>query len=1131
MSSKQKKLHQKTPASAFLRIGLAGLLVVVLLAFSTTALLSPLSSGALLGETENAFLDGFDSDVFLEKMTNTAVADGKIRPVFSFSPVEIASSSSLGNGLIGLWHLNGSLADASPEKRSLARKASTRCFVTGILSKACRLDGSRDYLDAGDFSDLEGIRSFSISMWVKNDGTKELQYLAQKNWGSGDTFALQRTTDGSAAFSIYSSTGKPFSAMYSHGLADTKWHLVTGVFDGSKASDNVVIFVDGVKGNQTANFRQKTSASTSRLGIGGRNDAASWDGLIDEIAVWDRAITDAEIKSLLGSPPLVMSFESKSISTQESFSSLTPRWSEVDHQCAVEVSTDNGASWCSVENGVAILDLNCLLPADSFKYRIRFLSVHELDWVRFDWNVVSPPVETPVCGNNKLETGEICDGTDIGSVSCSTLGLGVGAVSCNPDCSGFDSSSCREVPDDLDPTGEWKPPIGIPLPSFGIFESHVMYAGQEGYSDAGNGPYTYLVDNSSSACTDSSNRGSPQKPRCTIPSSLSAGDVVEIRGGPYSYDDRWLFTLNGSKQKPVFFRGENSSKKPVIIGKQVRFDGKFGIVENVVFDNSNILFYGDGFDHWSIRFNEFKNYRPATGAGKVINLKENASDMVVYKNSIHDNGDVLSDVETDVHGFTVYSGSKNIWVVDNAFFNNAGDAVQFCHHCPEPVPHHVYIGRNVFHDDRENAIDIKESRDVVISENKMYGYVPASASDGSAIIVHYGPERVWMLFNEIFDSSNGIRIDGAKSAFAIGNVIHDIHHYYSNGYDPSEIWQPGNGIWVRDVPVFSAVGNTLFSVDAGIASPGNSSQKHFFTNNIVSNLTEPSHHLGVEYTAVSSQSKAENNLFFQPGSSATVKWGSDSVVYSVSSFDSKFGMNDNVDQNPLFVNVPVSCQAVPLREIVGANGSVSEVLVDDQKRTQFSSTTDFEAAGVVSGARLMVKSFDDAGLDCGEAGRDCRFLTVASVNGNKLVLDRLVNSSSVSGIEFLLSFYPFTATEVYVLSSSGYAMGDIVEIGNDGVKRIVESVSSDAIGKKIILTDATKVSSGIVAPTSMCNWKNNSNIARDFGLAQGSPAVDAGALDSVYGLYTSLYNVDITNDVAGTTRPKGNDWDIGAMEQ
>jgi pectate lyase len=47
-----------------------------------------------------------------------------------------------------------------------------------------------------------------------------------------------------------------------------------------------------------------------------------------------------------------------------------------------------------------------------------------------------------LCGNGVKETGETCDGSDLGGASCSSLGLGTGSLGCLADCSAFDSTLC-----------------------------------------------------------------------------------------------------------------------------------------------------------------------------------------------------------------------------------------------------------------------------------------------------------------------------------------------------------------------------------------------------------------------------------------------------------------------------------------------------------------------------------------------------------------------------------------------------------------------------------------------------------------------------------------------------------------
>lgn len=48
----------------------------------------------------------------------------------------------------------------------------------------------------------------------------------------------------------------------------------------------------------------------------------------------------------------------------------------------------------------------------------------------------------PVCGNGKVEKGEICDGAQLAGQTCQSLGLNAGQLGCRADCSGFDRSQC-----------------------------------------------------------------------------------------------------------------------------------------------------------------------------------------------------------------------------------------------------------------------------------------------------------------------------------------------------------------------------------------------------------------------------------------------------------------------------------------------------------------------------------------------------------------------------------------------------------------------------------------------------------------------------------------------------------------
>lgn len=58
----------------------------------------------------------------------------------------------------------------------------------------------------------------------------------------------------------------------------------------------------------------------------------------------------------------------------------------------------------------------------------------------------------PVCGNNLLETGEVCDTLQLAGETCQTQGFDGGTLACATDCQSYDTSACTNDPP---PGGVW----------------------------------------------------------------------------------------------------------------------------------------------------------------------------------------------------------------------------------------------------------------------------------------------------------------------------------------------------------------------------------------------------------------------------------------------------------------------------------------------------------------------------------------------------------------------------------------------------------------------------------------------------------------------------------------------------
>ncbi len=435
------------------------------------------------------------------------------------------------------------------------------------------------------------------------------------------------------------------------------------------------------------------------------------------------------------------------------------------------------------------------------------------------------------------------------------------------------------------------PPVGIPIPSFGIDQTHTSYAGKNYvaggfvYRDGGNGPYSHYIDNSNSTtpCSDLSNLyGTVATPRCTIPLILSAGSVVELHGGPYLAMN--ISNIVGSESAPIYIRGYSSTNRITFNGINSSAlastiyakNSSYVIVENLILNGANlsgskdtpnnVISIKERSSHLAFRHLEVKNYPApdfcadlgracwyqaliATNAGPEGINGARVSNIVYYDLNIHNNADAIWPLTYELgrHGIMVESGSEYIWVLESKITRSGDDGIQV-YWKPTgnsgPPSHHLYFGRNEIHDMGENAIDVKQSYDVVISQNKLWQFRPTqqtgAGSDGAAVVLNNDQpsSRLWVIYNEIFSSNKGIRADSFGEVHIIGNYIHDIRR--EAGELPPTIGDPnGVGITTSHSPDLNIVNNTIDSVDGGIAViPAGTGALLNIANNIISNLNE-----------------------------------------------------------------------------------------------------------------------------------------------------------------------------------------------------------------------------------------------------------------------------------------------------
>lgn len=356
----------------------------------------------------------------------------------------------------------------------------------------------------------------------------------------------------------------------------------------------------------------------------------------------------------------------------------------------------------------------------------------------------------------------------------------------------------------------------------------------------------YYIDSTHPSATDTSNTyGYPNQPRLTIPSgnylatTFAAGAYVYIAGGPYtiSGNGKLLFTCAGTESQPVWIVGDPDNF-PIIRGIVIP-NGQYIIFENLKFDtNSRSLELRPLLDSGVYNFLHHVMVRDCLWAGpgtddgdsSCINIQGRDSveggryhNFVIYNNLCHDFGVENSATQNDYHAFAPQSSVDYVWIINNVAYNMGGDGCQVgvAQLATANRANYVYVGGNHFYNNRENAVDLKKVDYVVISSNECHEYRNCAdgSSDGTAIVIHDGARHVWIINNEIYDSTFAIACTACADVWSVGNLIYNIIHDATSGtWNANSLYSDGACIHYGGTYTLPETGSTEYPTTGGIVN-------------------------------------------------------------------------------------------------------------------------------------------------------------------------------------------------------------------------------------------------------------------------------------------------------------------------
>ncbi len=200
-----------------------------------------------------------------------------------------------------------------------------------VGAKAGTFDGSGDYLDLENPAGLQITGNISISAWVSANsfpGNDSFTSILSKG-GNGTTsnigYSFGLFTSDLGVRNLYIGSTQQPSETYYNAEADisnwstNQWHHVVATYDGS----NWNLYIDGLlKATGAAPFGALSTPKSAMIGAGDLwNSIGSYfDGKIDDVAIWNDDLTDAEVKHIYDrqSPQYTGTFTSRVMNANSS---------------------------------------------------------------------------------------------------------------------------------------------------------------------------------------------------------------------------------------------------------------------------------------------------------------------------------------------------------------------------------------------------------------------------------------------------------------------------------------------------------------------------------------------------------------------------------------------------------------------------------------------------------------------------------------------------------------------------------------------------------------------------------------------------------------------------------------------
>jgi Concanavalin A-like lectin/glucanases superfamily len=204
------------------------------------------------------------------------------------------ASADITTGLVAYYPFNGNANDESGNGYDGTVNGATLVPDRfGKPNSAYSFNGSDASILLNNTSTLNFTDGFTLATWVHfTSSNTDKQIVAKHICGNMSGYFLGAGTLGgpSNVFEFYVNNDPRLYTAETYN--DGQWHLVVGVYDGMTQ----YLYVDGVLTDSQA--KTYTNSNTTNITIGSATDCGYFSGSIDDVRIYNRALSAAEIQEL-----------------------------------------------------------------------------------------------------------------------------------------------------------------------------------------------------------------------------------------------------------------------------------------------------------------------------------------------------------------------------------------------------------------------------------------------------------------------------------------------------------------------------------------------------------------------------------------------------------------------------------------------------------------------------------------------------------------------------------------------------------------------------------------------------------------------------------------------------------------